>query len=383
MTASPPQPQARDHRVDFLRGLALAAIFVNHVPGNLYSYVTHTNFGFSDAAEVFVMLAGLASAYAYFARFERGERWEASLKAWRRAGVLYVSHVFTTVVGIAIFCAAAIYFAKPGYLDDSIDYVNLKHVFEDPVRSFTGIVVMGHQLGYFNILPMYMGLLLMLPLMMWLAAKSLKLLLACSLIVWFLSGWFVIDLPNYPKEGGWFFNPIAWQLLFVIGFILGQWQREGRRFPYSPALFWISAAYLAIAIFWVKFDWWRFQPQLPFPRTVWDFDKTYVSFPRLFHVLALGYVVMMSPLGDWMRRISPANPLTAMGRHSLPVFCAGTLLSIMGTIARHEWGGGFIQDTVIVAVGLAVQMLLAVMLDARKPPPMKREVRNVVPTPAL
>src|SRR5437867_3965175 len=125
MTA-PKYGASRDHRIDFLRGLALATIFINHVPGNLYSYFTHTNFGFSDAAEIFVMLAGFASAYAYFARYERGERWDASLKAMKRAGVLYLSHVVTTIAGIALFCAAAIYFARPGYLADMVYYLNIK-----------------------------------------------------------------------------------------------------------------------------------------------------------------------------------------------------------------------------------------------------------------
>ena len=106
----------RDHRVDFLRGLALASIFINHVPGNVYEKLTHRNFGFSDAAEIFVLLAGFASAFAYFARYERGERFDSSLKALKRSGVLYMSHVVTTVAAIALFCVAAMLFAHPGYL---------------------------------------------------------------------------------------------------------------------------------------------------------------------------------------------------------------------------------------------------------------------------
>jgi hypothetical protein len=373
MNAATPDRPSRDHRIDFLRGLALAIIFINHVPGNIYSHFTPTNFGFSDAAEVFVILAGFASAYAYFARFERGERWDASRKALRRAGVLYVSHVFTTVAGIALFAAAAIYFARPGYLTDMIYYLNIKEVFENPAESFVGIVTMGHQLGYFNILPMYMGILLMLPLIMWLAGHGLKVLLAASALLWLIAGAFVIDMPNYPKEGGWFFNPLPWQLLFVIGFILGQRSRQGKTLAFSSTLYRISLAYLIIAFFWVGFQLWEFKPWMPLPPALWDFDKTYVSLPRLFHVLALAYVVMMSPIGEWMRRIPAANPLTAMGRHSLPVFCTGSLLAMAGAVVRYEWGGGPLRDTIIIIVGLSLQMLLARALDSREPPPMKRK----------
>lgn len=363
----------RDHRVDFLRGLALASIFINHVPGNVYEKLTHRNFGFSDAAEVFVLLAGFASAYAYFARYERGERLDSSLKALKRSGVLYMSHVVTTVAAIALFCLAAVLFAHPGYLDDSIVYVNIKSIFEDPIKAFPGIIGLGHQLGYFNILPMYMVILAMLPVMMWLAKRSLSLLLGASIILYLFAGWFVIDMPNFPKEGGWFFNPFAWQILFVIGFILGQRTREGRVFAYNPWLFWASVVYLVIAGIWTWFGLWGYQPHLPIPKTLWDFDKTYVAFPRLFHVLALAYVVMMSPIGQWMKRIPSSNPFTAMGRHSLPVFCLGSLLSMTGAIIRYEAEGGFVVDTLIIAGGLGLMIALARFLDNRKSQPGRRQ----------
>ncbi len=372
----------RDHRVDFLRGFALASIFINHVPGNVYEKLTHRNFGFSDAAEIFVLLAGFASAYAYFARYERGEKLDSSLKALKRSGVLYISHVVTTVAAIALFCVAAVLFAHPGYLDDSIVYVNIKSIFEDPVKAFPGIVGLGHQLGYFNILPMYMIILAMLPVMMWLAKRSVSLLLGCSIALYLVAGWFVIDMPNFPKEGGWFFNPFAWQILFVIGFILGQRSREGKVFAYNPWIFWGSALYLVVAFIWTWFALWGYQPHLPIPKTLWDFDKTYVAFPRLFHVLALAYVVMMSPVGQWMKRIPATNPLTAMGRHSLPVFCVGSLLSMSGAILRYEAGGGIVVDTLIIAGGLAIMIALARFLDARKTPPAQKREPQEAPLSA-
>lgn len=366
-----PTASRRDHRVDFLRGLALAIIFINHVPGNFYEKLTPKNFGFSDAAEIFVLLAGFASAYAYFSRFERGEVWDATMKAWRRAGTLYVSHVVTSVIGIALFCFATLYFVQPGYLDDTIVYMDIKPLMDDPVKGFVGLVTLGHQLGYFNILPMYMVLLLMLPAMMVLARLSLSLLLAVSATLWLLTGIFGLDLPNYPMPGGWFFNPFAWQLLFVIGFVLGQRQREAKPMPFSPWLYGLAALYLVLAYWWLPFDWLINFSGIKLPATVWGFDKGFVAWTRLFHVLALGYVVMMSPLGRLMHQIPKTTFLTAMGRHSLPVFCVGSLLSMTGAIIRHEWGGSFAHDTLIIAVGLTVMGLLALALDGRKPTPPK------------
>jgi hypothetical protein len=365
-------PSRRDHRVDFLRGLALAIIFINHVPGNFYEKLTPKNFGFSDAAEIFVLLAGFASAYAYFSRFERGELWDATVKAWRRAGVLYVSHVVTSVIGIALFCFATLYFMHPGYLADTIVYMDIKPLMDDPVRGFVGLVTLGHQLGYFNILPMYMALLLMLPAMMVLARMNLLLLLAVSVTLWFFAGIFALDLPNYPMPGGWFFNPFAWQLLFVIGFVLGQRRREEKPIPFSPWLYGLAALYLVLAYLWIPFDWLINFSGIKLPATIWGFDKGFVAWTRLLHVLALGYVVMMSPLGRLMHLIPKTNFLTAMGRHSLPVFCVGSLLSMAGAIIRHEWGGSFAHDTLIIAIGLTLMGLLALFLDGREPVPPKR-----------
>ncbi|WP_162918632.1 OpgC family protein [Taklimakanibacter deserti] len=374
MTSKPSERiSRRDHRVDFLRGLALAMIFINHVPGNLYASFTTSNFGFSDAAEIFVLLAGFASANAYFTRFSRGETWDASLGALKRALVLYMSHILMTVMALALFCTAAIFFARPGYVHDMIYNMGLTPLFKDTASGLVGMVLLGHQLGYFNILPMYMFFLGVLPVMMWLARVSLKLLFAVSLALWLAAGWYGLNIPNYPIPGGWFFNPFAWQLLFVMGFIAGQWWRDGRLPAFDPRLFWLSVAYLVFSCAWIKLGYSAWKPaQTLIPQHLWNFDKTYLALPRILHILALSYVVMISPFGEWLRRIPASNPLTVMGRHSLPVFCTGSLFATAGAILRYEWGGGVFRDTVIILTGFTIPMLVAYSLDAGRSVPRTR-----------
>jgi len=249
--------------------------------------------------------------------------------------------------------------------------MDIKPLMDDPMRGFIGLITLGHQLGYFNILPMYMGLLVMLPAIMVLARLSLRLLLAVSVTLWFATALFAIDVPNYPMPGGWFFNPLAWQLLFVIGFVLGQRQREAQPMPFSRLLYGLCVLYLLFAYWWVPFDWLINFSGIDLPGRIWGFEKGYVAWPRLLHVLALGYVVMMSPLGRLMHLIPKTNSLTAMGRHSLPVFCAGSLLSMTGAVIRYEWGGGISHDTIIIATGLVVMAIFARILDGRRPAPPK------------
>src|SRR5262245_62216950 len=88
-----PFAQARDARIDFFRGLALIFIFIDHIPGNAFANVTLTNFGFADAAEIFVLLAGYAAFLAY--RRDLGHELSIGLfMFWIRLGEMLVGYFF-------------------------------------------------------------------------------------------------------------------------------------------------------------------------------------------------------------------------------------------------------------------------------------------------
>ena len=85
--------------------LALIFIFWDHVPHNPLGQITLRNFGFSDAAEVFVFLAGYAAVLAYGKVLARDGFLIACVKILRRAWVLYVVHIFllAMLMGIVFF----------------------------------------------------------------------------------------------------------------------------------------------------------------------------------------------------------------------------------------------------------------------------------------
>lgn len=93
----------RDPRLDMFRGLALVMIFINHVPGTLYENYTNRNFGFSDSAEAFVFMSGLAAGLAYSSAFKGGNLWLAIARVWARARHLYFVHIAVTMISLAIF----------------------------------------------------------------------------------------------------------------------------------------------------------------------------------------------------------------------------------------------------------------------------------------
>ena len=328
----------REHRVDFLRGVALVTIFINHIPGNVLSHFTPVNFGFSDAAEIFVTLAGFAAAQAYFPTFAKGDRLQATLKSWRRAWLLYLCHIASSVACVAVLAAAAILFARPGYLADTVEplYVNVAPLFADPARGYIGLATLGHQLGYFNILPMYMVLLFAMPAIMALALHGLVPLLTASVALWLAAGTFIIDFPNYPTHGGWYFNPFAWQILLVGGFALGIAWRQKLSLKLPVWLVVIAIGYVIFAAVVRVNQLWAYFPALPLPPLIWGFEKGYVALPRLLHGLALLVILLGTPLWSLLGRVPTSSPFHAMGRNALAVFCWGEILCLVATIARLE-----------------------------------------------
>jgi hypothetical protein len=356
-----PSKPERDHRVDFFRGIALAMIFVNHVPGNLWESFTTRNFGFSDSAELFVFLAGYASAYAYAKPFLAGHRLVATLKAWRRAGTLYLVHAALTLFAVGLFSWATLAFGN-GVFTRAND---MQILLERPLDTLFGLATMAHQLKFVNILPMYVAMLVMLPGQLWLVQRfGRRGMLLGSAALWAIAASTWLNLPNHPYSGGWFFDPFAWQFIFGIGLYCGLVSREGgRAVPYSKHLYRAALLYMFLSILFIDFELFGKERLLGLPDMLVGFDKTYVSLPRLLHLLALVYVFAYAPATSVFARVSRDNPLTRLGRHSLPVFATGTALALAIQVVMFQEAMHPLRDTALIGGGLAVQFLLAAYLD--------------------
>ena len=64
-TAIAKNEAGRDLRLDLFRGLANWAIFLDHIPNNVVAWITMKNYGFSDAADLFVFISGYTVALVY------------------------------------------------------------------------------------------------------------------------------------------------------------------------------------------------------------------------------------------------------------------------------------------------------------------------------
>src|ERR1043166_8915326 len=169
-------PAKRVDAIDFWRGFALLTIFVDHVPDNAFQHLTIRNFGFSDAAELFVFLSGASVALAYGTRFFKGETWTAVRAVFRRAFTLYWVQLLTSLLIIGLLAAAAGWWDN----DDLVGDPDRDFVVSSPAQGMTALIAMTHQLGNVNILPMYVVLLLLTPVLLLLARRTDWLMLASN-----------------------------------------------------------------------------------------------------------------------------------------------------------------------------------------------------------
>ena len=366
----------RDPRIDVLRGVALVMIFINHVPRNAYEHLTSRNFGFSDAAEGFVLMSGLAAGLAYSSGFHRLPFFEAARRVWQRALKLYLVHL------LAIGCAIAlIAFGFYGLgTADLARRVNFLPFTTMPFEAIAGTVALGHQLGYFNILPLYVVLLLVVPFFFAIGQRSLAAMLGLSLLIWVVAGTFRLNLPNFPNAGGWFFNPLAWQFLFVIGLAAGMAMRQGKRLVgYNVWLFAAAAAYLVFSLFWVQFRMGGLPGGRYVPFFIGSFDKSYLPLPRLLHVLALAYLLANMGWVVAACRSRFAAPLDMLGRNSLPVFATGSVLAIAFQVYREVLPTGVMVDTLLLGLGLFIQYRVAIYASNMGEQPVRQLAGEPVP----
>ncbi len=314
--------------MDFFRGVALWMICVNHSQLNPLRNVVLAKFALADAAEVFVVLAGYAAGTVYGRALDR-QGWPVAAGAtMRRAGVVYVAHI------VLVVAFAALVSAISEMLGESYIYNAKLAPLGDP--GFEGVqqlLLLRFQPFNMDILPLYVVLLTLLAAVLPLL-RSPGFLLGLSFAIYVAAQVLTLNLPKWPEEH-WFFNPLAWQLLFFIGVVLGYSPlgESPRSVPFRGWLVVACVIYLLVSrpvhFLLPRVDALQvFAPFFPTPE-----GKTWLHPMRLLSLLAMAYLAghFVPPEATWLRG-RWAAPFVLMGQHGLPVFCTTVPLAFLSDV---------------------------------------------------
>jgi hypothetical protein len=370
-----PATKQRDLRLDFFRGVALLLIFIAHVPDNWLSRYRPGYFGFSDSADIFVFVSGYAAALAYGRIFLRSGFLVGTGRIVKRFGELYACHLGLFFV-VAVSCVVG-----NRFLTTDIDYVgllNLGYFFENAQEALFGLFTMTYVPNYFDILPMYMVVLAMLPAIMLLARVHWTLAGAVCVALYLAVQIFRLELPaEIAFRRPWFFNPFAWQLLFYTGFFLGAgWLRP------LPSRTWLAVFCILFLLLSIPVSHYPTYSRIEWLSTLRKHmaplvSKTNLGVLRWLHFLCLTYLSVLFLKGrEHVLSGKLAAPLVKTGQQALPVFVTGMSLSFLAGMALDVWGRGVVSIAVVNATGIGVLMLFAYVVAWFKSQPWRNPNRT-------
>ncbi|WP_027581786.1 OpgC domain-containing protein [Bradyrhizobium sp. Ai1a-2] len=349
----------RELRLDLFRGLALWLIFIDHLPTNILTWLTIRNYGFSDATEIFIFISGYTAAFVYGRAMLQAGFVVATARILRRVWQIYVAHVFLFTIFLAEISYVATRFENPLYSEE----MGIMDFLKQPDVTIVQALLLRFRPVNMDVLPLYIVLMLFLPLILWLMKWRTDVTLALSAGLYVLTWHFDLHLTAYPN-GVWAFNPFAWQLLFVFGAwcALGGARRMSRILA-SPVTLWICIAYL-FAAFLVTLSW--YLPQLGHivPRRIeqwmYPINKTDLDVLRFAHFLALAAITVRVLPKDWPGLKSPwLRPLILCGQHSLEIFCLGVFLAFAGHFILAEVSGSAGMHFLVSVTGIVIMCAMA------------------------
>jgi hypothetical protein len=361
--ATPAAQAGRDLRLDLFRGLALWLIFLDHIPNNIVSWLTIRNYGFSDATEIFIFISGYTAAFVYGSAMLQRGFFVAGARILKRVWQIYVAHIFLLVIYIAEIAYVTSSFENPLYAEE----MNALDFLKNPDVTIVQALLLKFKPVNMDVLPLYIVLLLLFPLVLWLLVRNATIALAASVALYALTWEFGWNIPSYPS-GHWFFNPFAWQLLFVFGAwcALGGAGRLTAALQ-SPITMWIAIAFLVFA-FGITLTW-HF-PRLGFlvPRRLGEWmypiDKVNLDVLRFAHFLALAALTVRFVPRDWaVLRSRWLSPAIVCGQHSLEIFCLGVFLAFAAHFVMVEFQGGVHIQILLSIAGIVVMIGAALVIS--------------------
>jgi hypothetical protein len=382
----------RDLRLDACRGIALWFIFLDHVPNNIGSWLTLRNYGFSDTTEVFMFISGVTCALAY-SKAQRRQGWTGAItRTLRRSWDIYAAFLM-----LILACAVMVYVAGGGQFADES---NTRILFEQPGATLAHAMILQYRPVNSDVLPTFVVYHALFAPLLWLLLRAPNAALAASVLLYALVHIFGWTVPAWPKDD-WFFNPLAWQVLFVFG---AWWATGGGQslWPLVESRITLVVVSIYLICSFIIAMSWSIKPleaMIPqaLSRLIYPVDKSDLDLLRLLHFLALAVFAARSIPRDWrglghnLEQWKPMSPkdhirsrpqasepaaarlrwsliTTTMrgaircGENSLAIYCLGVLLALGGHMTLANISGGVAMQLAVSLGGVVLMIAIATLL---------------------
>lgn len=370
--------KGRDLRLDLFRGIANWAIFLDHIPDNVVNWITTRNYGFSDAADLFVFISGYTASFVYARMMlERGFLVGAT-RLTKRVWQLYVAHIILFVIYIASISYLALRFGD----SEMINEFNVAGLVDNATETLRQGLFLRFKPLNLDVLPLYIVLMGLFPPVLWFMLRKPDLTMVLSIVLWLTARHFGLNLNAYPA-GQWYFNPYCWQVLFVFGAWCAMGgARRSMTLINSPITLWLCLGYMLFALVMTMAG--RF-PALGGMFPEWLFsafnpnDKTNLAPYRFIHFVVIVILVIRFVPKDWPGlEWKGFDPIIVCGQQSLAVFCVGVFLSFVGHFELSMSSGSLFAQIFVSVAGIAIMTTVAYYISwskkqdkPLKPPPAK------------
>lgn len=368
-------------------------IFIAHVHGNPWKLYIPARFGWSDATEMFVFCSGYAAAIAFGGTFIRAGFWMGTARILYRCWQIYAAHIgmFFFITAIAVIGTRVL--EGTNY----ISRLNLNRFFSLTADAMVGMFTLSYVPNYFDILPMYIVALALIPVLMAMAKLSPGLAMATSIGI-YAASWIAkidfsqfsmaefyiiewqrrspINLPAEPwSDRPWFFNPFCWQFIFFTGFALSRgWVKVPR-----PRLD-LGLLALAIVMFAMVTSyrpiWSEFSELDPIREAIRPYrSKTDFGILRWIHFVSAAYLMhCIFASRQWLLTTKWTAPILTVGQQALPAFLFSMGASYVAGMALDQLGrpSSNLDLAIVNITGLLLVILLAHVAAWYKSTPWRR-----------
>jgi hypothetical protein len=358
--------KGRDLRLDLFRGVANWAIFLDHIPDNIVNWITTRNYGFSDAADLFVFISGYTASFVYARMMiDRGFIVGAT-RLFKRVWQLYVAHIILFVIYIV-----AIAFLARRFMDSElINEFNVAGLVDHATETLGQGLLLKFKPVNLDVLPLYIVLMGFFPPVLWMMLRQPDLTMLASIALWLSARHFGWNFNAYP-QGSWYFDPYCWQVMFIFGSWCALGGAKKAAFIInSKAALYLGVAYLIFAMimtfagkfsdFGALFPNWLYSAFNPN-------DKTFMAPYRFIHFAVVAMLVVRFVPKTWSGlEWKGFDPAIVCGQQSLAVFCVGVFLSFVAHFVLSLSSGSLLAQIVVSLAGICIMTTVAYYISWSK-----------------